>query len=78
MNLLAGFTIQGTFSHEDFRPLKKERNLIFIKYISDAFQTKYDALKAAVETNYTDPEDRDEYAAANIFWVPKTPALKFA
>ena len=45
--------------------------LIFLKYISDAFQAKYDGLKATAETDYTDPEDRDEYAAANIFWVPK-------
>ena len=44
--------------------------LIFLKYISDAFQSKYDLLKASAETDYTDPEDRDEYAAANIFWVP--------
>ncbi len=43
--------------------------LIFLKYISDAFQAKYDALVATKETDYTDPEDRDEYAAANIFWV---------
>ena len=45
--------------------------LIFLKYISDAFQEKHDALQATAETKYTDPEDRDEYAAANIFWVPK-------
>ncbi len=45
--------------------------LIFLKYISDAFQAKYKQLEAAKETEYTDPEDRDEYAAANIFWVPK-------
>jgi type I restriction enzyme M protein len=45
--------------------------LIFLKYISDAFQAKDDALKATADTDYTDPEDRDEYAAANIFWVPK-------
>ncbi len=45
--------------------------LIFLKYISDAFQAKYDALKATTERDYTDPEDRDEYAATNIFWVPK-------
>lgn len=44
--------------------------LIFLKYISDAFQAKYDDLAARAETEYTDPEDRDEYAAANIFWVP--------
>ncbi len=44
--------------------------LIFLKYISDAFQEKYEELKAKQETEYTDPEDRDEYLAANIFWVP--------
>ena len=45
--------------------------LIFLKYISDAFQAKYQELDATRETEYTDPEDRDEYAADNIFWVPK-------
>jgi len=44
--------------------------LIFLKYISDAFQGKYEELKAKEETEYADPEDRDEYLAANIFWVP--------
>ncbi len=44
--------------------------LIFLKYISDAFQVKYDQLQAAKETTFNDPEDRDEYKAANIFWVP--------
>lgn len=42
--------------------------LIFLKYISDAFQEKYDALKS---DPHSDPEDRDEYTAENIFWVPK-------
>jgi type I restriction enzyme M protein len=45
--------------------------LIFLKYISDAFQAKYKELDAKKETEYTDPEDRDEYSASNIFWVPK-------
>ena len=45
--------------------------LIFLKYISDVFQAKYKELEAKKETEYADPEDRDEYAAANIFWVPK-------
>ncbi len=44
--------------------------LIFLKYISDAFQAKYNELEVLKDTEYTDPEDRDEYAAANIFWVP--------
>ncbi len=45
--------------------------LIFLKYISDAFQEKFDALAATQKTDYTDPEDRDEYKASNVFWVPK-------
>lgn len=44
--------------------------LIFLKYISDSFQAKYDDLAAKQKKEFTDPEDRDEYAAANIFWVP--------
>ena len=42
--------------------------LIFLKYVSDSFTEKYNALKAE---GYGDEEDRDEYLADNIFWVPK-------
>lgn len=42
--------------------------LIFLKYISDAFQEHYEKLKKEPHAN---PEDRDEYAGENIFWVPK-------
>jgi type I restriction-modification system DNA methylase subunit len=35
--------------------------LMFLKYISDAFQAKYEELEAIKKTEYTDPEDRDEY-----------------
>jgi type I restriction enzyme M protein len=45
--------------------------LIFLKYISDAFQELYDDLAARQEREYTDPEDRDEYLAKNVFWVPR-------
>jgi len=41
--------------------------LIFLKYISDAFMEKYHALK---NDPLADPEDKDEYLAENIFWVP--------
>lgn len=41
--------------------------LIFLKYISDAFSEVYDKL---AQEDYADPEDRDEYVAENIFWVP--------
>lgn len=42
--------------------------LIFLKYISDAFQERYETLKAEP---HADVEDRDEYLAENVFWVPK-------
>ena len=44
--------------------------LIFLKYISDAFEAKHSELKAQ-RSQGADPEDRDEYRAASIFWVPK-------
>jgi len=44
--------------------------LIFLKYISDTFMERYDDLVARRDTDYTDPEDRDEYLAGNVFWVP--------
>ncbi len=42
--------------------------LIFLKYLSDAFQEVYEELK---KEPYADPEDRDEYTARNVFYVPK-------
>ena len=46
--------------------------LIFLKYISDAFEEKHQQLlKEAQENEYVDPEDRDEYIAERVFWVPK-------
>src|SRR6266436_2702709 len=44
--------------------------LIFLKYISDAFAERHAALDAEKATTGANPEDRDEYAADNIFWVP--------
>ena len=42
--------------------------LIFLKYISDSFQELYERLEL---DEYSDPEDRDEYIAENIFFVPE-------
>jgi type I restriction enzyme M protein len=44
--------------------------LIFLKYISDAFEAKHAELEAQ-KSQGADPEDPDEYKAVNIFWVPK-------
>jgi type I restriction enzyme M protein len=44
--------------------------LIFLKYVSDAFDERHAALEAQ-RTEGADPEDSDEYRAENVFWVPK-------
>ena len=43
--------------------------LIFLKYISDSFEEQRKKLEA---DKGADPEDKDEYLAGNVFWVPKT------
>lgn len=46
--------------------------LIFLKYISDAFEEMRSKLVAGEgDYNGSDPEDADEYRAENVFWVPK-------
>ena len=42
--------------------------LIFLKYISDRFEAKYQELK---NDEYADPEDIDEYTSENVFFVPQ-------
>ena len=43
--------------------------LLFLKYISDAFEETHAALLAE-QAQGADPEDPDEYRAESIFWVP--------
>jgi type I restriction enzyme M protein len=42
--------------------------LVFLKYISDAFNTVFEKLQA---DEYADEEDAEEYLAERTFWVPK-------
>ena len=44
--------------------------LIFLKYISDSFESLHEEL-IKQQTEGADPEDRDEYKAENVFFVPK-------
>lgn len=58
--------LRGNMEPSDYKHVAL--GLIFLKYISDAFEARHAALLAE------DPraaEDRDEYLADNIFWVPK-------
>lgn len=43
--------------------------LLFLKYISDAFEEVHTRLTAEKDQG-ADPEDPDEYRAQNVFWVP--------
>jgi type I restriction-modification system DNA methylase subunit len=43
--------------------------LIFLKYISDAFEEQYQKL-VAQKSEGADPEDKNEYLADKIFFVP--------
>lgn len=52
--------------------------LIFLKYISDAFEELYDKLNSGEgEFAGADPEDKDEYKAENVFFVPETARWKY-
>src|SRR5678815_5682972 len=44
--------------------------LIFLKYISDAFEELHARL-VTQKAEGADPEDRDEYRAERVFWVPR-------
>lgn len=58
--------LRGNMEPSDYKHVAL--GLIFLKYISDAFEARHQALLAE------DPaaaEDKDEYLADNVFWVPK-------
>ncbi|WP_288504320.1 class I SAM-dependent DNA methyltransferase [uncultured Pseudomonas sp.] len=58
--------LRGNMEPSDYKHVAL--GLIFLKYISDAFEAKHITLLAE------DPqaaEDKDEYLADNVFWVPK-------
>jgi type I restriction enzyme M protein len=48
--------------------------LIFLKYISDSFEELHARLRTEPGA---DPEDRDEYLAENVFWVPQEARWSF-
>jgi type I restriction enzyme M protein len=63
--LMAADKLRGTMDSAEYKDVVL--GLIFLKYISDSFLEKYEALQAE---EFADPEDRDEYLADNEFWVP--------
>ena len=57
--------LRGTMDAAEYKHVVL--GLIFLKYISDTFLEKYQALQ---NEEHADPEDKDEYLADNVFWVP--------
>ncbi|WP_235433119.1 type I restriction-modification system subunit M [Pseudomonas frederiksbergensis] len=58
--------LRGNMEPSDYKHVAL--GLIFLKYISDAFETRHAELLAE---DALAAEDKDEYLADNIFWVPK-------
>lgn len=60
-------TLRGSMDAAEYKHVVL--GLIFLKYISDAFE-EYHAQLEREQDEGADPEDPDEYRAKNIFWVP--------
>ncbi|KXU89940.1 DNA methyltransferase [Paraburkholderia monticola] len=58
--------LRGNMEPSDYKHVAL--GLIFLKYISEAFEAKHRALLAE---DAQAAEDKDEYLADNVFWVPK-------
>ena len=58
--------LRGNMEPSDYKHVAL--GLIFLKYISDAFEARHAELLAE---DAAAAEDKDEYLADNIFWVPK-------
>ncbi len=59
-------TLRGSMDAAEYKHVVL--GLIFLKYISDAFEERYQKVKA--EWGDEAANDRDEYIAESIFWVP--------
>ncbi len=60
-------TLRGSMDAAEYKHVVL--GLIFLKYISDAFEEQHAKLVAAQAAG-ADPEDPDEYRAVSVFWVP--------
>jgi type I restriction enzyme M protein len=60
-------TLRGSMDAAEYKHVCL--GLLFLKYISDAFEERHAKL-VAEQAKGADPEDPDEYRAQSIFWVP--------
>jgi type I restriction enzyme M protein len=63
----AADTLRGSMDAAEYKHVVL--GLIFLKYISDAFEEQHAKL-VSEKSKGADPEDPDEYRAQNVFWVP--------
>ena len=63
---LAADKLRGSMDASEYKHVVL--GLVFLKYISDAFNTVYEKLAA---DKLADEEDAEEYLAERTFWVPK-------
>lgn len=66
----AADAMRGNVSASDYRKIVV--GLIFLKYVSDAFDFRYQELLNAEDYYEGDEEDRDAYIEKNVFFVPET------
>jgi len=59
--------LRGSMDAADYKHVVL--GLIFLKYISDAFDERHARLESE-RSEGADPEDKDEYLSEGIFWVP--------
>jgi type I restriction enzyme M protein len=69
---LAADKLRGSMDSAEYKHVVL--GLVFLKYISDAFQERFEAIQHDEEAS---AEDRDEYTAEGTFWVPKEARWSF-
>jgi type I restriction enzyme M protein len=63
----AADTLRGHLDAADYKHVVL--GLIFLKYLSDAFDERHAEL-VSEQAEGADPEDKDEYAAVGLYWIP--------
>ena len=63
---LAADKLRGSMDSSEYKHVAL--GLIFLKYVSDAFEVRQQQI---AKDEYADPEDKDEYLSENVFWIPK-------
>jgi len=63
--------LRGSMPAEEYEHIVL--GLTFLKYTSDAFEDLHDSVLAEPDGGPEAADDRDEYTAENIIWMPPQP-----